>query len=154
GEEPIGAAHMGKLVLTQRVLKEALRLYPPAPSIARTFNAHLTINGERFAPGDVAVVPIYCLHRHRKLWRDPDLFDPTRFEPEKEKTYSRTQYMPFGAGPRICIGNGFAMMEAIVLLASFARGAKFEWDGKAEPEPTSRVTLRPGGGLKLKVSSI
>lgn len=150
----ITAAHLPRLVLTQQVLKEAMRLYPPAPSISRVFLAPGTIGGESFEPGDLAVLPIYCIHRHRRLWEDPDRFMPERFSPEREKTYPRTQYMPFGAGPRICIGNAFAMAEATALLATFLRAAQFDWDGGKEPEPISRVTLRPRGGMRLLVSLI
>jgi cytochrome P450 len=129
-----------------------MRLYPPAPSISRVFTHPVTLNGETFQPGDMAIFPIFCIHRHRKLWDDPDRFDPMRFTPEREKNYPRTQYMPFGAGPRICIGNTFAMMEGTAILATLVRGAQFDWDGKWEPEPISRVTLRPKGGMRLLVS--
>jgi cytochrome P450 len=148
------AAHLPKLVLAQQVLKESMRLYPPAPSMARVFVEPMTVGAERFEPGDMAIFPIFCIHRHRHLWTDPDRFDPTRFTPEREKTYPRTQYMPFGAGPRICIGNAFAMTEATALLATLVRDTQFDWDGKHEPEPVSRVTLRPRGGMRLLVSPL
>jgi cytochrome P450 len=152
GGEPLTPNHLPRLVLTQQVLKESMRLYPPAPSISRVFTHPVTLNGETFQPGDMAIFPIFCIHRHRKLWDDPDRFDPMRFSPEREKNYPRTQYMPFGAGPRICIGNTFAMMEGTAILATLVRGAQFDWDGKWEPEPISRVTLRPKGGMRLLVS--
>ncbi len=154
GKDALTAAHLPRLVLTQQVLKEAMRLYPPAPSMARVFVEPLRIGGEQFEPGDMAIFPVFCIHRHQRLWSDPDRFDPTRFSPEREKSYSRTQYMPFGAGPRICIGNAFAMTEAIALLAPLLRDAQFDWDGKREPEPISRVTLRPKGGMRLLVSML
>ena len=99
-------------------------------------------------------MPVYVIHRHRKLWRDPDTFDPTRFEPARAAAYLRTQFMPFGFGQRTCIGMGFAMIEAAALLATFVRAARFEWDGRHAPEPISRVTLRPGGGMPLLVSPL
>ncbi len=81
GDEPISANHLPRLVLTQQVLKESMRLYPPAPSISRVFTTPANVNGEEFEPGDMAIFPIFCIHRHRKLWDDPDRFDPMRFTP-------------------------------------------------------------------------
>jgi cytochrome P450 len=97
-------------------------------------------------------VPIFAIHRHRRLWSDPDRFDPERFSTERESAMARTQFMPFGFGPRTCIGASFAMIEATVLLASLLRGANFAWDGHHRPEPVSRVTLRPRGGMPLHVA--
>jgi cytochrome P450 len=100
------------------------------------------------------IIPIYVIHRHRKLWEDPDRFDPTRFEPARESLHARTQFMPFGFGPRTCIGMSFAMIEAVVLLATFMRDARFAWDGMHAPEPVSRVTLRAKGGMPLAIEMI
>ena len=97
------------------------------------------------------VVPIYSIHRHKRLWSDPDSFDPMRFTPEREASYPRGQFMPFGAGPRICLGAAFAMTEATVVLATLIRDARFDWDGKHAPEPISRITLQPRGGMPLHV---
>lgn len=151
GKETITAAHLPALPLLHQVLKESMRLFPPAPSIARAVTERISLGGVEFEPGDMMVFPIFCIHRHRSLWSNPDRFEPQRFSPERE-TYARTQYMPFGAGPRVCIGNAFAMVEAATLLASFVRGAQFDWDGKSEPEPILRVTLRPRGGMRLLIS--
>ena len=91
------------------------------------------------------------MHRHRRLWTDADRFDPDRFTPEREAGYARTQFMPFGFGARTCIGMSFAMMEGIALLATLVAHARFGWDGRHAPEPISRVTLRPKGGMPLAV---
>jgi cytochrome P450 len=139
GTGTLGAQHIERLPITRAVLKEAMRLYPPAPVMTRV------------KPGTFMVIPIFALHRHRKLWPDPDRFDPERFTPEREAQYARTQFMPFGFGPRTCIGASFAMMEATAILATLVRRARFEWDGLHVPEPVSRVTLRPKGGMPLKV---
>jgi cytochrome P450 len=85
------------------------------------------------------------------MWDDPDRFDPDRFSPERRARILRTQFMPFGFGPRTCIGASFAMMEGVSILATLVRGAVLEWDGKHLPEPLSRVTLRPRGGMPLRV---
>ncbi len=154
GSEPIGPAHLPRLAVTERVVKEAMRLYPPAPVIVRTARADTRIGDSAVRTGAQVVVPIYAIHRHRKLWHDPDRFDPDRFLPEREKAMPRTQFMPFGAGPRICIGMSFAEVEAVALLAAFVRAASFDWDGRHLPEPISRVTLRPQGGMPLLVTPL
>ena len=152
GTEAINGRHIARLVLTQQVLKEAMRLYPPAPVLGRMPQAEFKLGGETFPAGAMLVVPVFALHRHRKLWVDPDRFDPTRFAPEREAGIARTQYMPFGGGPRVCIGGAFAMAEAAAVLATLVRGARFDWDGRHLPEPVSRVTLRPKGGMPLFVT--
>lgn len=154
GEEKIAADQIGALRLTQQVLKESMRLYPPVPAISRIAVKPVSLSGLDIPQDSFIVLPIYCIHRHRTLWADPDRFDPTRFDPERETSYPRTQFMPFGAGPRICLGNSFAMTEATVILATLVRAARFDWDGKHNPEPLSRVTLQPRGGMPLKVTML
>ena len=151
GSAAIAAEHIDRLPVTRAVLKEAMRLYPPAPVLTRLAAEDVDLGGKRIAAGTLIIVPIFAIHRHRKLWEDPDRFDPERFSPEREARYARTQFMPFGFGQRTCIGSVFAMMEAIAILATLVRGARFEWDGVHAPEPVSRVTLRPKGGMPLKV---
>ena len=149
--EPVGAEHIDRLAVTRAVLKEAMRLYPPAPVMTRLVSEDTELGPETVRAGTAIVIPIFAVHRHRKLWQDPDRFDPDRFSPEREGTYARTQFMPFGFGPRTCIGGTFAMMEATAILATLVRRARFEWDGVHAPEPVSRITLRPKGGMPLKV---
>jgi len=152
GDRPVEAHHLAQMPVTVRVIKEALRLYPPAPIMARDVKEALQLGGVDVPTGSQILIPIYAIHRHTKLWADPDRFDPDRFMPDEEATRPRMQYMPFGGGPRVCIGHAFAMMEAQVLLATFVRAARFTWDGKHLPEPVSRVTLRPLGGMPLGVA--
>jgi cytochrome P450 len=154
GTRALAADDLPALVQTQNVLKEALRLYPPAPVMARTLKAPLRLGGYDLPAASLVVIPVWCIHRHRRLWDDPDRFDPERFANGRDVVFPRTKYMPFGAGARICLGAGFAMREATVLLATFVRGARFRWDGRLEPEPVSRVTLRPKGGIRLLVEPI
>src|SRR5512134_2127732 len=116
GGEPVGADHIAQLVLTQRVLKETMRLYPPAPVLTRVTAEEVDFDGTKIGKGVQIVMPIYAVHRHRKLWHDPDRFDPNRFLPELEASYQRAQFMPFGFGPRTCIGSSFAMIEATTIL--------------------------------------
>jgi cytochrome P450 len=151
GTGAIGAEHLDRLPITRVVLKESMRLYPPAPVMTRLAGEDIELGGKTIKAGTLIVIPIFAVHRHRKLWEDPDRFDPERFTPEREAKYARTQFMPFGFGPRTCIGMSFAMMEALAILATLVRAARFEWDGVHAPEPVSRVTLRPKGGMPLKV---
>ena len=151
---PILARHLEELAITRQVVKEAMRLYPPAPIMGRMTRRETQVGTHRFPANALLVIPIYVIHRHRKLWEDPDRFDPTRFTPEREATYARTQFMPFGFGPRTCIGISFAMIEAIVLLATFVRDARFTCAPTLRPEPLSRVTLRPKGGMPLAVDVV
>jgi cytochrome P450 len=152
GGAPIAAGHIERLVLMQRVLKETMRLYPPAPVLTRVTAEEVELDGTTIDKGVLIVMPIYAVHRHRKVWDDPDRFDPDRFLPEREATYQRAQFMPFGFGPRTCIGSSFAMIEATAILTTLVRGARFGWDGRHAPEPVSRVTLRPKGGMPLRVT--
>jgi cytochrome P450 len=151
GAQAIDAEHMERLPITRAVLKEAMRLYPPAPIMTRLAAQDMTLGPATIKAGTLIVVPIFAVHRHRKLWDDPERFEPLRFAPEREAKLARTQFMPFGFGPRTCIGGTFAMMEATAILATLVRRARFEWDGVHAPEPISRVTLRPKGGMPLHV---
>lgn len=152
GGGPVRPGDIDRLVVTTQVLKESMRLFPPAPIISRRAAADTELDGRFIAKGTQVIIPIYAIQRHNRYWRDPDRFDPTRFAPENEAKISRYHYMPFGAGPRICIGMAFAMIEAVAILATLVRAASFASIPGYEPEPVSRVTLRPARGMPLKVS--
>lgn len=152
GDHGLDARSLDALVLTKQVVKETMRLYPPAPVMTRITLAPMRLDDAELPAGTTIVIPIYALHRHEKLWESPGTFDPVRFTPEREAKYARAQFMPFGFGPRICIGMSFAMIEATLLLATFVRAAQFGWDGAHLPEPVSRITLRPRGGMPLIVT--
>jgi cytochrome P450 len=151
GGAPVEGAHIERLALVQQVLKESMRLYPPVPLLSRQCVAATRLDGIEVAPGATVVMPIYAMHRHARRWEDPDAFDPTRFAPEREAKIARYQYLPFGAGPRICIGMAFAMIEATAMLATLLQKARFAPVAGHEPFPLARVTLQPGGGMPLKV---
>ena len=152
GGGPVRGDHIDKLVLTQQVIKESMRLYPPVPMMTRQAVADARIGEHAIAKGTSVLMSIYAIHRHSKRWERPDEFDPTRFAPSREASIPRYQYMPFGAGPRICIGMPFAMIEATAILATFLQRASFEWAGNEEPIPVARVTLIPKGGMPMKVT--
>jgi cytochrome P450 len=151
GHGRIEADAIAKLPLTARVLKEAMRLYPPVPVMTRVTAEETEIGGKHLPKPTLIVMPIFAIHRHKLLWQDPGRFDPDRFLPENEAKYPRTQFMPFGYGQRVCIGFSFAILEATAVLATLLQSVRFEWDGRHEPEPISRVTLRPKGGMPLIV---
>jgi len=151
GGEPVGSAHIERLVLVQQVLKESMRLYPPVPLLSRQCVAPVRLGGVDILPGATVAVPIYAVHRHARRWEDPDAFDPARFAPEREAKIPRYQYLPFGAGPRICIGMAFSMLEATAMLATLLQRARFSPVEGRDPYPLARVTLQTGGGLPLKV---
>lgn len=152
GREPIGREHIDRLATTRQVLEEAMRLYPPAPVLGRMTRAPVELGEHTLREGAMIVVPVWAIHRHRRLWQEPDAFDPTRFSPERRAGYARAQYMPFGFGPRLCIGMSFGMLEGVALLATFVRDVHFACDPGLAPEPVSRVTLRPKGGMPLDIA--
>jgi cytochrome P450 len=151
GGEAIRAEHIDGLVRVRQVVKESMRLYPPVPIMSRQAVADATIDGRAVKAGTSVLMPIYAIHRHARRWDDPDVFDPDRFSPEREAQIPRYQYMPFGAGPRICIGMTFAMLEATTMVATMLQHARFEVVEGHEPLPMARVTLQPKGGMPLKV---
>ncbi|HEX4332755.1 MAG TPA: cytochrome P450 [Usitatibacter sp.] len=152
GTGAIGAEHVERLVLTQQVVKEAMRLYPPVPIMTRQVVAEASLGGHALSPGTSVMMSIYAIQRHAKRWARPHEFDPSRFSPENEAKIPRYQYMPFGAGPRICIGMPFAMLEATAILATLVQRARFRFAGAEEPLPVARVTLSPRGGMPLAVT--
>jgi len=151
GDAPIGPEHIDRLQLTQQVMKEALRLYPPVPGITRYAKNDITLGGEQVKAGTLINVPIFALHRHEKLWDDPARFDPDRFAPDRERRIPRTQFMPFGAGPRTCIGGSFAQIEITAVIATLIRNARFHLQPGYVPTPLSRVTLSAKGGMPMRV---
>ena len=151
GEGPVSSGHVSQLVTVQQVLKESLRLFPTAPVIVRDIVEDVEFDGLTVPKGTVGFIPIYAIHRHRSFWEDPDRFDPNRFSPDNPSKPTRYQYMPFGAGPRICIGASFAMLEATIMLATFVRAAHFELEAGFEPEPSARMFLLPKNGMPMRV---
>lgn len=143
------ADDFGQLPLIGRVVNEALRLYPPAAFLSRTAQAADTLCGREVRPGDTVMLPIYALHRHHLLWDRPDHFDPDRFL----ETPDRYAFLPFGAGPRICIGASFALQEAVIILATLLARLRFELVPGHRPSPRMILTLRPEGGVWLRVSA-
>ena len=154
GSEAIEGRHMSGLAITTRIFKEAMRLYPPVPAIVRSSTQKQTLGETTIPKGGSIVIPVFAVHRHRAYWDDPERFDPDRFLPEREAGRHRAGYIPFGFGPRTCIGMPFATLEGVAILASLLRRCRFHWDGKLAPEPLSQITLHPRGGMRLGVEML
>lgn len=141
-----------RLVVTKAVIEEALRLYPPIAALSRSAIEADSLNGIAVKPGSLIVIAPYVLHRHRTLWSRPDAFDPTRFLPEARGDIPRFAYMPFGVGPRTCIGLSFALQEAAIILAMLTRQFDMHLLPDAEVWPLQRITLRPANGLPMRLA--
>jgi cytochrome P450 len=142
-----------RLVETRAVLEEANRLYPPITAISRAASAPDELAGHPIRRGTLIVIAPYVLHRHRLLWSEPDCFDPTRFLGGEREKISRFAYLPFGAGPRVCIGSTFAMQEASIVLATLVRHFRLELEPGHNVWPVQRVSLRPKGGLPMTLEA-
>ena len=151
GSAPVRSEHVERLIVVQQVLNESIRLFPTAPVIVRDIVTDIKLGGVFIPAGTIGIIPIYAIHRHHSYWVDPDRFDPDRFSPEHPKP-SRYQFMPFGAGPRICIGAAFAMIEATIMLATFVRAARFELASDFLPRPSAQMFLLPKEGMPMSVT--
>lgn len=140
-------ADLGKLVYTTAVLKESMRLYPPAWIIGRRCVEGDTIRGYDIPPDSIVFASPWVTQRHPVFWPNPEGFDPERFLPERAASIHRYAYFPFGAGPRICIGQGFAMIEAALLLATLAQKIRLDLVPGHPVVPQPSITLRPRHGI-------
>ena len=154
GGGPVRPNHVDGLIYTNQVIQESMRLYPPAALIARAARRDIVLDNEHIRAGTTVYVPVYAVHRHEKLWNEPNRFDPSRFEPEAAKALDRFCYLPFGAGPRTCIGLNFAQMEAMAVTASLLRSFQLKLRPDYSPEPQLRVTLRPAGGMPMRLQRL
>ena len=141
------------LIATRAVIEEAMRLYPPAPSMSRQAAGSDELTGKRIQKGTLVMIVLWVLHRHRLLWEKPDCFDPRRFLPGAREKIDRFAYLPFGAGPRVCIGASFSIQEAVIILAHIVRSFSFEVQKNHKVLPLQRITLRPKGGLPMILRS-
>lgn len=142
---------LGRLTYLRQVLDEAMRLYPPVHRIEREALGPDELCGHAIRKGDLVSIWPWVVHRHEALWDDPDGFDPDRFAPEAKAEHHRFQYLPFGAGPRICIGAQFALVEGALILAVWLARFRFAADPGHEVFPTADVSLRPKDGLPLRI---
>jgi len=154
-EEAKGAgpefSSLSKLKLSRDVFRETLRLYPPVPMMVRETITPEDMRGRRAPKKSQIVLSPWHLHRHERLWDNPDGFDPTRWETENGKSCQRDAYIPFSAGPRVCTGAGFAMVEGTLLLSILVRNFRFELTQDV-PVPVAHLTVRSKDGILLSVT--
>ncbi|HEY1721002.1 MAG TPA: cytochrome P450 [Magnetospirillaceae bacterium] len=138
---------LAKLPYARMVVEEAIRLYPPAHSISRTALHDDILGRTRIPAGSMITISPHTTHRNPTLWPDPERFDPERFAPGNGADRHRFAYLPFGGGPRICIGNSFAITEALTILAATAQRWRIALVPERPVEPVGLITLRPASGL-------
>jgi cytochrome P450 len=141
-----------RLPLLRAVVDETLRLYPPVPRFDREAVADDMLGDHSVTAGDLVSIWPWIIQRHRKLWDEPDAFDPDRFAPDRKQDRHRFQYLPFGAGPRTCVGARFSMAEALTILATWLRDWRVAPVPGRQVRPSGMVTLRQEGGLPLILS--
>jgi cytochrome P450 len=139
-----------RLSLTRNVFREALRLYPPVAFMPREVTCPTQMRDKQLEPGAMLVVSPWLIQRNQDNWACPHAFDPSRFDDLANRAAVREAWLPFGAGPRTCVGQGFAMQEAIVVLATVIRAFNLSAVPGDVPEPVSRLTLRPKNGVRLR----
>jgi cytochrome P450 len=148
GRSP-AVADLGRLEYCERMLAEAIRLFPPAWVIGRRARVDVEVGGYRIPAGSIVILSPFVTHRDARWYPDPLRFDPDRFAAEARAGRPRYAYFPFGGGPRVCIGEGFAWMEARLLLATLAQRVRFLRTTGDDVRLQPRVTLRPRGGLPM-----
>ena len=148
-----GAEDLAAMPIIEQILEEAMRLYPPVGLLARTVLKEDELCGRPMRPNDILFLPIWALHRHELLWERPAEFDPDRFDPATGPKRDKYQYLPFGAGPRVCVGANFAMMQAQIILATLIQRFRFR-PSTPGPHPVMTMTVRPEPGVFLELQPI
>ena len=143
---------LSRLRFTRDVFRETLRLYPPVPMMVRENSAPERMRDRDVAPGAQIVLSPWHLHRHERLWADPDAFDPDRWQRPETKESQRDAYMPFSAGPRVCTGAGFAMAEGVILLALIVAAFRLAPAPGPAPVPVAHLTVRARDGIRLDLT--
>ncbi|MBE9635563.1 cytochrome P450 [Salipiger mangrovisoli] len=144
---------IARLRLSRDVFREALRLYPPVPMMVRETSCPERFRDRALPRGSQVVLSPWHQHRHERLWDNPDGFDPARWGTDNGKTCAREAYMPFSAGPRVCTGAGFAMVEGVLLLSLILRDLKLEIVPERVPEPVAFLTVRARAGIWLRITA-
>ena len=151
GGRPPAYADLANLPYLRMVVDESMRLYPPAWGFSRQAMSDDELGGFRLPQGWLAFVIPYVLHRHPAYWPDPDAFDPERFSPERVAERPKFVYIPFGAGPRQCIGNQFALIETQLTLATLAQSYRLHLKPGHNADPWPLITLRPRFGMPMRI---
>ena len=151
GEGRATFADLESLTYTRMVIEESMRLFPPAFALNRLPLTDDEVGGHRIRAGSLVTISPYVTHRNPRLWNDPLRFDPERFAPNRAAKRHRFAYFPFGGGPRICLGNGFAMMEARIVLATITHAYPLRLVPGHRITAQGRITLRPRYGLRMTI---
>ena len=150
--QPLEPHQVAELTYTRQVVQESMRVFPPVAMVVRQSTRDLNLGGVHITPHDNVFVPIYAIHHNATLWPEPQTFDPDRFLPEAVKSRHRWSYLPFGAGPRICIGMGFALLEAAAILGTLLPATRLSAAAGFKPTPKLRVTMRPAEGMPMQLN--
>ena len=140
---------VARLPYTEKVVKETMRLYPPAWGLGRTALKECEIGGYRVPAGANVVMSQWVMHRDPRFYSSPENFDPDRWSPAASQLLPRFAYFPFGGGPRLCIGASFAMLEATLLLATIAQHWRMQTVPDQTVVPVPSITLRPRNGIRM-----
>ncbi len=151
GDRNPTVADLPKLTYAEMIVNESMRLYPPAYAMGRQATRQTEIGGYAVAPGTIVILPTWVVHRDPRWYEAPEAFRPERWADDPGRRLPRFAYFPFGGGPRQCIGNGFAMMEAILVLATIARRFRLTMEPGQRITPTPYVTVRPEPGLRMRL---
>ena len=145
-------SNLPKLKYTRDVFREVLRLYPPVPMMVRENLRPEDFRGRAVKPGAQVVLSPWHLHRHDRIWPEPDAFNPDRWQAPENRAHARDAYLPFSAGPRVCTGAGFAMAEGVLLLAMLAQAFRFDPVAERVPVPVAHLTVRARDGIWLNLT--
>ena len=149
--EPLAPAHLPLFAYARQVIEETMRLYPPIPAILRQAATDDVVCGHPVPRRSIIAILPWVVHRHRRLWNDPDRFDPGNFGPERRSARHRFAYLPFSGGPRVCVGAGLAMTQMAIVVAVLARRFRFRLATDHPVVPVGRISLQPYGGLHVTV---
>jgi len=148
GDGPVAFEHMPKLTYLRNFFREVLRLYPPITFIPRVALEPCKIAGRKVKRGAMVMIAPWTLHRHRKYWKNAEVFDPDRWTPERAGEMTKDAYIPFGLGPRVCVGAAFAGVEAVLILARLLRRYDFDVNDAGAVRPVARLTTRPAESVQ------
>lgn len=151
GDRTVTLSDLSNLPYLEMVLKESMRLFPPAPAVSRSPYTNIQLGGYTVTKDAIMQISIFAMHRSSRYWHNPDVFDPERFSPENETKIPHYAYLPFGGGARVCIGNQFAMMEAKLLLVTIMQHYELELASNHEVVPQQLLTLRAKHGMKMVI---
>ncbi len=154
GEKPLGGSAVSGLTYSRQVLKEVLRLYPPTPFITRTAIEPHQIRKYDISPGDLVVISPWLIHRHNQFWTDPDAFNPDRFAPEFESKHKPGIFMPFGVGPRACIGGALSQFAGVLAIASVSRFFRFEVLDPGSVMPVCRMAIASEQPIRARIRRV